>query len=179
MPIDFDTNAMKPWPKTDIRTDAGETVSAQAPIIISASRATDIPAFYGDWFRHRLEKGYVKWLNPFNQSASYVSFARTRLFVFWSKNPKPFLPVLKQLDEQKINYYFQFTLNDYRQEGFEPHLPPLESCVDTFKTLSQKIGKARVIWRFDPLIFTDQLDAAALAEKIRRLAKRLHRYTEK
>lgn len=32
--------------KTTITTDSGERVGAQAPVIISASRSTDIPAFY-------------------------------------------------------------------------------------------------------------------------------------
>ncbi|MDY5240134.1 MAG: DUF1848 family protein, partial [Alistipes senegalensis] len=82
------------WETIDITTEAGETVRAQAPVIISASRATDIPAFYADWFFDRLEKGYSVWTNPFNGVKSYISYARTRLIVFWSKNPRPLLPHL-------------------------------------------------------------------------------------
>ena len=62
---------------------------AQTPLIVSASRATDIPAFYADWFFHRLEKGYIRWRNPFSGQDIYVSFANTRFIVFWSKNPEP------------------------------------------------------------------------------------------
>lgn len=170
---------MKPWPKINLQTADGETVSAQAPIIISASRATDIPAFYAKWLINRFEKGYVKWINPFNQEPVYVSFQNARLFVFWTKNPKPLMPLLETFDKAKVNYYFQFTLNDYVAEDFEPHLPPLQSRIETFKALSKKIGRARVVWRFDPIIFNDQLDAAALTEKIKHLAKKLHNYTEK
>lgn len=63
----------------------GLSVEAQAPEIISASRSTDIPAFYADWFFHRLEAGYSVWNNPFNGMKSYVSFQNTRFIVFWSK----------------------------------------------------------------------------------------------
>lgn len=69
-----------------IRNDNGTEVLAQAPLIVSASRATDIPAFYADWFFHRIEKGYVRWRNPFSGHDSYVSFDNTRFIVFWSKD---------------------------------------------------------------------------------------------
>lgn len=69
----------------DITAEAGERVKALAPIIVSASRATDIPAFFSAWFFDRLEKGYCVWKNPYNSKKSYVSFANTRFIVFWSK----------------------------------------------------------------------------------------------
>ena len=62
---------MATWQHTDIIVE-GQTVRAQAPLIISASRSTDIPAFYADWFFHRLQKGYSAWTNPFNEVKSYV-----------------------------------------------------------------------------------------------------------
>ncbi len=65
------------WNKIQIIDDQGEKVDAQAPVIISASRSTDIPAFYADWFVNRWEKGYVRWKNPFNGVYSYVSFQDT------------------------------------------------------------------------------------------------------
>ena len=65
-----------------ISNDNGTEVLAQAPLIISASRATDIPAFYADWFFRRLDKGYVRWRNPFSGQDNYVSFGNTRFIVF-------------------------------------------------------------------------------------------------
>ena len=53
-------------------------------------------------------------MNPFNGRPQYVSFARTRAVVFWTKNPRPILPHLAELDRRGIGYYFQFTLNDLR-----------------------------------------------------------------
>ena len=94
-----------------ITTYSGEQVEALAPIIISASRSTDIPAFYAKWFFNRLAKGYCVWGNPFNRRKMYVSFERCKAIVFWTKNPKPILPYLHELDRRGIRYYFQFTLN--------------------------------------------------------------------
>ena len=92
-----------------IHNDNGTEVIAQAPLIISASRATDLPAFYADWFFHRLEKGYVRWQNPFSGQESYVSFDNTRFIVFWSKNPAPLLPYLPILKERGIGCYKEMT----------------------------------------------------------------------
>ena len=71
------------WDKIKITHNNGSPVDAQAPIIISASRSTDIPAFYADWFFHRLNVGYSAWKNPFNGNLSYVSYDNTRFIVFW------------------------------------------------------------------------------------------------
>lgn len=73
------------WDKVKIQRDNGEWVEAQAPIIVSASRSTDIPAFYADWFFLRLKVGYSAWTNPFNGVKSFVSYKNTRFIVFWSK----------------------------------------------------------------------------------------------
>ncbi len=154
-------------------------VQAIAPIIISASRSTDIPAFYADWFIERLKKGYVKWINPHNQKAQYVSFAKTRVIVFWSKNPKNLIKYLPEIDARKINYYFLFTLNDYENENLEPNLPALESRISTFIELSEKLGKERVIWRFDPLLLSNNLTIEKLIAKIERIGDRIHNYTDK
>ena len=75
------------WNKINIQRENGEWTEAQAPLIVSASRSTDIPAFYADWFFHRLKVGYSAWTNPFNGVKSYVSYQNTRFIVFWSKNP--------------------------------------------------------------------------------------------
>ena len=152
--------------KTRIKNDRGEFVDATAPVIVSASRATDIPAFYSDWFFTRLKKGYSVWTNPFNGVPSYISYSNTRFIVFWSKNPKPLIPHLDFLKEYNIGCYIQYTLNDYVKEGLERGVPSLEERIETFKELVSKLGKGRVIWRFDPLILTDKIGVDDLIEKI-------------
>ncbi len=162
-----------------IITDSGKQVEAQSPIIVSASRSTDIPAFYAKWFINRLKAGYCIWYNPFNQKPMYVSFKNTKAVVFWSKNPKPLIPYLYELDKRGIHYYFQFTLNDYDKEQFEPNIPPVEKRIETFKELSEKIGKEKVIWRFDPLIMTEKIGVEELLHKIENIGNQLNGYTEK
>ena len=119
------------WDKVKITRDNGEVVDAQAPIIVSASRSTDVPAFYADWFFYRLEKGYSAWTNPFNGVQSYVSYEKTRFIVFWSKNPRPLIPYLHILKEKNINCYIQFTMNDYEEEGLEKGVPRLAERIET------------------------------------------------
>lgn len=162
-----------------IRNDNGTEVSAQVPLIISASRATDIPAFYADWFFHRLEKGYIRWRNPFSGQDSYVAFENTRFIVFWSKNPAPLLSHLSWLKERGIGCYIQYTLNDYEADGLEPNVPPLAQRIDTFRRFVDALGMGAVVWRFDPLILTDRINIDTLLEKIAHIADVLVGYTEK
>jgi hypothetical protein len=154
-------------------------IEAIAPLIISASRSTDIPAFYGDWFMERVRQGYAKWINPWNGAALYVSFQDARVFVFWSKNPKPFLPHLADMTRRGYQYSVLFTLNDYEAEGIEPNLPPLEDRIRTFQAVSRMAGKGRVSWRWDPLLLSDSLDVAGLLDRIRHVGDAISPFTER
>jgi hypothetical protein len=158
---------------------SGREVEAIAPLIVSASRSTDIPAFYGDWFMERLRRGYSKWINPWSGAPLYVSFANARLFVFWSKNPEPFLPHLAEVGRMGYQSSFLFTLNDYEPEGLEPHVPPLEERIGTFQSLSRMMGKARVVWRWDPLLLSSSLDMDGLLERVRRVGDAVAPCTER
>ena len=167
------------WKKEKTRIKDGIEVDAQAPIIISASRSTDIPAFYADWFINRWEAGYLKWTNPFNGVPLYVSFKNTRSVIFWTKNPKPMFKYLDYMDENIPNYYFQYSLNDYDAEGFEAKVASVASRIEIFKELSDRLGKKRVVWRFDPLILTDKIDVNELLRRVKRIGDELKDYTEK
>ncbi len=89
------------------------------------------------------------------------------------------LKYIDELDKYGINYYFQFTLNDYEKEKYEPHVPKLEKRIETFKKLSEKIGKQKVIWRFDPLILSTKTDVKTLLSKIEYVGNQLHQHTDK
>ena len=167
------------WQKEKIKIDNNTKVDAQAPIIISASRSTDIPTFYSDWFISRWEAGYIKWTNPFNGQPLYVSFKNTRLVVFWTKNPRPMFKHLDYLDKNIPNYYFQFSLNDYNKEKYEAKVPSVESRIKTFKELSQRLGKKRVVWRYDPLILTKDIDVNELLRRVKNIGNQIHEFTEK
>lgn len=171
---------MKIWKEVQLTTDSGEQRSAIAPLIISASRSTDVPAFHSAWLVNRLKRGYVCWNNPFHRTnTQYISFQEARLFVFWTKNPQPMMQHLTYLDQLGLNYYFQYTLNNYEKEGFEPNVPSLGCRVETFISLSELIGKEKVIWRFDPLLLTGQLTVGELLTRIRELGNQLVSHTDR
>ncbi|MFH1087433.1 MAG: DUF1848 domain-containing protein, partial [Chloroflexota bacterium] len=125
-------------------------------MIISASRRTDIPAFYHKWFMNRIRAGWCAVPNPVNlHSIPPVELnpSAVEAIVFWSKNPAPMMPNLPELDERGYRYYFQFTLNAY-PAVIEPNLPPLSTRISTFQELSERISAPRVIWRYDPLMIS-------------------------
>jgi DNA repair photolyase len=119
------------------------------------------------------------WTNPFNGVKSYVSYQDVRFIVFWSKNPKSLLNHLDYLKSRRIGCYIQFTLNDYEKDGLEPRVPKLNERIDSFKLLVEALGLGHVIWRFDPLILTDEIDIDMLITKIEHIGNQLQGYTEK
>lgn len=149
------------------------------PVIISASRRTDIPAFFSEWFIDKLKKGYLIWKNPFNQKNYVVSFKNTRLIVFWTKYAEPVIKYLNLIDEMGFNYYFTYTVNDYEDENLEPNVPSLEKRIKNFIELSKRIGKEKVIWRFDPLLLSDKITVDKLIKKIKKVGNEIFKYTEK
>lgn len=148
-------------------------------MIISASRRTDIPAFYGEWFMNRIREGYFFKVNPYNPSQKTgVSLAPEKVdaIVFWTKYPESLLEYLDELDQRGYNYYFQFTLNDY-PDWLEPNLPPLEKRIELFRQLSSRLGSRRVIWRYDPVIVSDQTPVGYHQQTFARLAEQLKEST--
>lgn len=131
-------------------------------MILSASRRTDIPAFYAEWFCNRLRDGFVVTRNPFNAnqlSKIKLDSSIVDAIVFWTKNAKPMLSHLDELDSSGIAYYFQFTITPYGKD-LEPHLPTdKSSLIEAFKSLSAYLGPDRVIWRYDPILFNDKYTA--------------------
>lgn len=148
-------------------------------MIISASRRTDIPSYYTDWFFNRLREGVVFVRNPFNARqvrAISLSPDDTDCIVFWTKNPEPMLERLHLLKE--YHYYFQFTLNPYGRD-IETGLPQKEALKDTFKKLSEKIGAYRVIWRYDPILLNSKYGTDYHEENFGKTARALFGFTEK
>lgn len=126
-------------------------------MIISASRRTDIPAFYSEWFMNRIREEYVLNRNPFNANQIkkiILTPYQVDAIVFWTRNPKPLMKYLDELNEKGFNYYFQYTITGYPRE-LEKYTPHPTKAIETFIELSEKIGKEKVIWRYDPIIFTE------------------------
>lgn len=170
---------MAKWSKCTIINATGAH-DALAPLVISASRATDIPAFHSAWFMERLREGHCAWKNPFNAAqCMYISFSQCRMIVFWTKNPLPLLPYLDEITERGYQYYFQYTLNAYDTENLEPHLPSYAQRIATFQQLSAHVGPTRLIWRYDPIIMGKKLTVDAHIARIDALGKALSPYTHK
>lgn len=148
-------------------------------MILSVSRRTDIPAFFSDWFYERIKEGFVYVRNPMNiHHVSRVNLNPKVVdcIVFWTKNPKP---MLARLDEIKdYNYYFQYTINPYNQK-LEIKVPKKDNVIETFKELSSKIGSKRMIWRYDPILMTDEIDVNYHIKYFEEIAKRLSTYTKR
>jgi len=123
--------------------------------VISASRRTDIPAFYSEWFMNRIRAGSVRWVNPFSNAMCEVSLRTEDVaaIVFWSKNYLPLLPHLDELDAGDYRMLFQFTITGLPKE-FEPRVPEVEELVGCAKTLSSRYGAETVLWRYDPILIS-------------------------
>ena len=149
-------------------------------MIISASRKTDIPTFYPEWFMNRIKEGFVYSRNPMNAhqiSKIPLNLEVTDCIVFWTKNPAPMIPYLEEL--QEYNYYFQVSLTGYGKD-IEAHLPDKkEVLIPTFQKLSDKIGPERVIWRYDPIALNERYTAEYHLKAFSDIAKALKDRTEK
>lgn len=150
-------------------------------MIISASRRTDIPAFYSEWLINRLKAGFTYVRNPHNPNRiSCVSLSPEVVdcIVFWTKNPRPMLRNLEILDEMGYPYYFQFTITPY-DHRIENGLPGKTEIMETFKELSNRIGKERVIWRYDPIILSETFPMSYHLDAFSSMCDILGGYTNK
>ncbi|HCD09198.1 MAG TPA: hypothetical protein DEQ01_02295 [Thermoanaerobacter sp.] len=148
-------------------------------MIISASRRADIPAFYSEWFFKRMEEGYVLVRNPFNfRQVSKVFLNKETVdgIIFWTKNPEKMIPKLHLIEDYA--YYFLFTLNPY-DKRIERNVPEKSHIIEVFKKLSSKIGKERVIWRYDPIILTPEFDIEYHVKSFKEIMSELYGYTSK
>ena len=149
-------------------------------MIISASRRTDIPTYYSEWFFNRLREGYVLVRNPMNaRQISWISLSPEAVdgIVFWTKNPVPMLSRLGELEPYP--YYFQFTLTAYGRD-VEPNLPGKNGVlIPAFQELSRMAGRERVVWRYDPIFLSDRYTVEYHCRYFRVLAAKLGEYTEK
>ncbi len=148
-------------------------------MIVSASRRTDLPAFYTEWLMGRIRAGWCTVTNPYNPKQVRPLSLRPQdveAMVFWSKNPKPLVPHLAELENRGLRYYFQFTITGYGSP-LEPHVPDVEQSLNTFANLSRNLGRERVIWRYDPILFSQMTGISYHRHNFMQLAHRLEGYT--
>src|SRR5512145_3208317 len=109
-----------------------------SPPLISASRRTDVPAFFPDWFSGCLSRGFATFRNPYSGRPATVSLAPDDVaaFVFWTRNPLPFFAVLDRLERARFRSVFHVTVTGY-PGALEPAAPPFEEAVAAFRGLSE------------------------------------------
>lgn len=146
-------------------------------MIISASRRCDIPNYKSDWFFEALKNGkIVAPMNPFLSKSISLTKENVDCFVFWTKNPEP---MLKRLDELNgYPFYFQFTLTGYSKR-IEPGVPDKHHMLSVFRTLSERTSPKQVIWRYDPIFFSEAYTMEYHKKAFRSIAEVLEGYTER
>lgn len=149
-------------------------------MILSVSRRTDIPNYYSEWFFNRIKEGFVYVRNPMNAhqvSRIDITPEVVDCIVFWTKNPEP---MIARLDELTLyDYYFQFTLTGYGKD-MECNVPhKKEKMIPIFQKLSRKTGMKRVVWRYDPIIFTPKYTPEYHLKAFAQIAAALKGYTQK
>ena len=150
-------------------------------MIISASRRTDIPAFYSKWFINRLNEGYLLIPNPYNAnriSRVDLSPENVDCIVFWTKNPHLMIKSLDYIDNLGYKYYFQYTLNPYGS-NIEKNLPDISKRIDTFTKLSGKTSPKQIVWRYDPIFIDENHTVDWHIKEFSSLCKKLSGYTER
>ncbi len=113
--------------------------------------------------------------NPFNRnqvSRVTLSTAEVDAFVFWSRNPRPLMRYLDELDDLGCRYYFLFTLIGY-PDRIDPGAPPLGLSIKTFQELSARVGPQRVIWRYDPIVLSGHSGTGFHERNFRQVAQEL------
>ncbi len=150
-------------------------------MIISVSRRTDIPAFYGDWMMNRLREGYCVVPHPMKPRESFrVSLKNEDVdaLVFWTKYPASLMPYFDEIESRGYPFIFLYTLTNY-DSPLESNLPPLQDRLQMFKELATKFGAERIIWRYDPIILGNQTDETFHIENFSSLASALKGYTQR
>ena len=144
-------------------------------MIISASYKTDIPAFYGKWFRNRLEAGFCRMANPYNKNQRFrVSLRQEDVdgFVFWTKNIVPFIDVLDEVDELGFPFIVQYTINGYPR-ALESRVVDAARSIQSFRGVANKFGARAIIWRYDTIIVSSLTDPAFHLDNFARIASEL------
>jgi hypothetical protein len=148
-------------------------------IIISASRRTDIPAFYTNWFINSLKQGFVDVKHPYAKKWQRISLKPEDIgaVVFWSKNYSPLLRRIQEIEKRVTNLFFHFTITG--NEILEPNVPHYIEAIKDFIFISKRYSPKHIIWRFDPICITDELSFDYYQDKFVRCAERLQGYTDK
>ncbi|MBT6148724.1 MAG: DUF1848 family protein [Gemmatimonadetes bacterium] len=124
-------------------------------VIISASRRTDIPRYYAEFFSERRSAGQVEFRNAFGGMGSVSLRDEDVLaYLFWTRLAQPFASNLQALRDDGIPYAFQYTITGYDTD-LEPYTPGVSTAIDDFQRLSAQLpDPACIQWRYDPIVIS-------------------------
>ncbi len=149
-------------------------------MIISTSRRTDIPAYFGEKFYKDLQKGSFTIINPFNNKKKTIFFKKNDIdgIVFWTKNPYPFFNIVKKIKEDGYKFYFHYTLNNY-PSSIEPLRFNLKTRIDHLNNLFEIIYPYKIFWRYDPIILNDSFSINFHVESFELILYHIHPFIDK
>jgi hypothetical protein len=148
-------------------------------MIISASYRSDIPAFYAAWFARRRAAGHAMVRNPYGGRPYKVPLDGPEVdgFVFWTRNAAPFLPVLIELQAERVPFTLQFTLTGYPR-SLETSVPAVEMAVSQMRTIADRYGPRTLVWRYDPVLLSAETPATWHRANFAALARQLSGATD-
>ncbi len=142
-------------------------------VIVSASRRTDIPAFQGRALSGYISRGFADTVNPYNsRQVRRVSLLPEDVdaLVLWTKNGIPFVPYVDSL--APYAWYLQYTINGYG-DAVEPNIPRWEAAADNFCEFSDRFGRERMVWRYDPVCISSEFTVSYHCKRFSVLARRI------
>ncbi|MBD3225026.1 MAG: DUF1848 family protein [Caldithrix sp.] len=144
--------------------------------IISASRRTDIPAFYLKWLREAVRQGSVEVRNPFNSKVVFDVDLRPHKvawMVFWSRNYAHLINHRQDFDAYQL--FFHFTIVPHCR--LQKSSIPMDTALKQMEELAKWYGGQRIIWRFDPIVQwrrpNGQIESNFSLETFRYLCRRI------
>lgn len=148
-------------------------------MIVSASYRSDIPAFYGEWFLRRLQAGEVTWRNPYGGGLHRLALTPEAVegFVFWTRNPAPFLPALDAVAARGWPFVLQVTVTGYPR-ALEASVPAPKRVAESLRSIAGRFGPRAIVWRYDPVILSDLTPPAFHRAQLARLAGLLDGLTD-
>lgn len=156
-------------------------MSKKESIVVSVSRRTDVPAYYADWFRKRLEIGFTVYPNPHSNKPVYIDLLpnHVKAFMFWTRNPRPLFKHLDYLDDRyQKRHYMHLSINGL-PKILEARNPKIEFAIDSAKFLAERYGSGYVQWRFDPIIISSVTPEQFVIDKFGEIAEGLHGVTQR
>ncbi len=151
---------------------------SEPAMIINTGSRTDIPAFFSEWFFHRILEGYVLVRNPYFPQKVTKYLLNPDIvdcINFCTKNPAPMLTRIHELD--KFGQFWYVTITPYEKE-IEPHVPSVERVIGSFRELSEIVGLNRIGWRYDPIFLTEKYSPEYHIASFEKMAAALSGYTD-